>query len=90
MRQVEKAFVSQEIGYNKPSLEYFQRCFAQIPDFDPEKAMMVGDSLTSDIQGGINAGIKTCWVNPDHKTGHIRPDYEIESLAQLYDLLETL
>ena len=89
-RFFEKAFVSQEIGYNKPSLEYFQRCFAQIPDFDPEKAMMVGDSLTSDIQGGINAGIKTCWVNPDHKTGHIQPDYEIESLSQLYDLLETL
>ena len=86
----ELVFVSQEIGYNKPSLEYFSRCFARIPDFDPTKAMMVGDSLTSDIQGGINAGIKTCWVNPDHKTGHIRPDYEIEGLWQLYDLLETL
>ena len=86
----ELVFVSQDIGYNKPSLEYFSRCFARIPDFDPAKAMMVGDSLTSDIQGGINAGIKTCWANPDHKTGHIRPDYEIEGLWQLYDLLETL
>ena len=89
-RFFEKAFVSQEIGYNKPSREYFDRCFAQIPDFDPAKAMMVGDSLTSDIQGGINAGILTCWVNPDHKTGHIKPDYEIEALSQLYDLLERL
>ena len=89
-RFFEKVYVSQEIGYNKPSREYFDRCFAQIPDFDPAKAMIVGDSLTSDIQGGINAGIRTCWVNPDHKEGHLKPDYEIESLAQLPALLETL
>jgi len=89
-RFFERSFISQDIGFNKPSLEYFHRCFAQIPDFDPAKAMMVGDSLTSDIQGGINAGIKTCWVNPGHKTGHIKPDYEIESLSQLPALLESL
>ena len=86
----EKVYVSQEIGHNKPSIEYFEKCFAQIPDFDKSKAMMVGDSLTSDIQGGLNAGILTCWVNPEHKTGHIKPHYEIESLAQLEELLETL
>ena len=91
-RFFEKAFVSQDIGYNKPSLEYFTRCFAQIPDFDPKKAMIVGDSLTSDIRGGINAGIKTCWVNPDHAPGKegITPDYEIEALPQLEALLETI
>ena len=91
-RFFEKVFVSQDIGYNKPSLEYFQRCFAQIPDFEPGKAMMVGDSLTSDIRGGINAGIATCWVNPDHLPGRedIRPDYEIEALPQLEALLEAL
>ena len=89
-RFFEKVFVSQEIGYNKPAKEYFDRCFAQIPDFDPKKAMIVGDSLTSDIQGGINAGIRTCWVNPEHKVGHIKPDYEIEALAQLPALLETI
>ena len=89
-RWFEKVFVSQEVGYNKPAIEYFDRVFAQIPGFDPKKAMIVGDSLTSDIQGGINAGILTCWVNPDHKEGHIRPDYEIEALSQLEALLETL
>lgn len=85
-------FISQEIGANKPSVEYFERCFARIPDFDPAKAMIVGDSLTSDILGGINAGIRTCWVNPDHKPGRddIHPDYEIEYLSQLASLLETL
>ena len=90
-RFFEKVFVSQEIGYNKPSKAYFDACFAQIPGFDPAKAVMVGDSLSSDIKGGINAGIKTVWGNPDHKNcGDIRPDYEIEALSQLEALLETL
>jgi 2-haloacid dehalogenase len=91
-RFFEKVYVSQDIGFNKPSIEYFERCFAQIPDFDPKKAMMVGDSLTSDIRGGINAGIATCWVNPNHLPGRedIHPDYEIEALPQLEALLETL
>ena len=90
-RWFEKVFVSQEIGHNKPSVEYFNACFAQIPGFEREKCMMVGDSLSSDIQGGINAGIKTVWVNPKHADcGAIRPDYEIEALADLPRLLESL
>ena len=90
-RFFEKVFVSQEIGHNKPSKAYFDGCFAQIPGFDPSKAMIVGDSLSSDIQGGINAGIATCWVNPGHASaGEIRPDYEIEALHQLEKLLESL
>ena len=54
--------------------------------------MIVGDSLSSDIQGGINAGIRTCWVNPAHKTAPAerRPDYEIESITALEALLEQL
>ena len=83
-------FISQQVGVNKPDKEFFTRCFAKIPDFDPKKAIIVGDSLTSDIQGGINAGIATCWVNPGHKPQTIPADYEIESLAQLEEMLETL
>ena len=87
-RFFETVFVSQEIGYNKPSKEYFDACFATISGFDREKAMIVGDSLSSDIRGGINTGIKTVWVNPDHKDcGNIKPDYEIEALSQLESLL---
>ena len=90
-RFFERVFVSQEIGHNKPSKEYFEACFARIPGFDREKAMIVGDSLSSDIKGGINAGIKTVWVNPEHKTcGETKPDYEIEYLSQLEALLEGL
>ena len=88
----EKVFVSQEVGHNKPSVEYFEKVFAQIPGFDPKKAIIVGDSLTSDILGGIRAGIATCWVNPNHlpEREDIPADYEIEGIYQLEALLETL
>ena len=84
-------FISQDMGADKPSKEYFEKCFARMEGFDPAMTMIVGDSLTSDILGGKNAGIATCWINPKHKSaGEIQPDYEIESLAQLPDLLEKL
>lgn len=88
----QEIFVSQEIGANKPDIAYFNGCFAKIPGFDPAKAMIVGDSLTSDILGGINAGMKTCWVNPTGKTApvDIQPDYEIKALSELEGLLDTL
>ncbi|HIQ75850.1 MAG TPA: noncanonical pyrimidine nucleotidase, YjjG family [Candidatus Faecousia excrementipullorum] len=86
----QEIFVSEEMGYNKPDPAYFDACFARIPGFRKDRAMMVGDSLTSDILGGIQAGIATCWVNPHHKTGSIRPDYEIESIVQLEALLKNL
>ena len=88
----EESFVSQELGHNKPSREYFEAAFARIPGFDPAECLMVGDSLTSDILGGKNAGLRTVWVNPGHQTApdHLKPDYEIESLADLPALLEEL
>ena len=87
----EKVFISQKLGYNKPSREYFEACYAMIPGFTPDRAIMVGDSLTSDILGGKNGGMKTVWVNPQHrKCGEIVPDYEIENITQLEKLLETL
>ena len=88
----EESFVSQELGHNKPSLEYFHAAFARIPGFDPDECLMVGDSLTSDILGGKRAGLRTVWVNPGHKTApeELKPDYEIEYLADLPALLEEI
>ena len=88
----EQSFISEEIGYNKPAKEYFQIAFSRIPGFDPAECVMVGDSLTGDIQGGKNAGLRTVWINPGHKTApdHLKPDYEIEYLADLPSLLEEL
>lgn len=88
----QKIFISQRVGFDKPAREFFTRCFEQMPGFMPEEAILVGDSLTSDMRGGNNAGIRTCWFNPQ---GHPRPadisiDYEIARLAELPPLLEKL
>lgn len=84
-------FISEDLGADKPAKAFFDCAFARIPGFEPQKTMIVGDSLSSDIRGGINAGIATCWVNPSHKQPRdIKPDYEIETISQLPELLETL
>ena len=90
-RFFEQCFVSEELGAAKPSKSFFDAAFARIEGFDPAKAMMVGDSLSSDILGGINAGIRTCWVNTNHypPKPEIQPDFEIPALADLEALLET-
>ena len=88
----EKIFISEAIGFNKPAKEYFDRCFEQIPDLNLSRCIIVGDSLSSDIQGGINAGIRTCWFNPKHGENrkNVQPDYEIDSLEQLSILLDNI
>lgn len=88
----ERVFISQDVGWDKPAREFFQACFREIPGFAGDKALMVGDSLTSDILGGIRAGIKTCWVSPGSLPAgeEIRPDYQIPALSRLEALLETL
>ena len=85
-------FISEEIGYSKPSREFFLGAFAQIPDFNPDEAIVVGDSLQSDILGAKNAGVKSCLYNPKKKENKtdIVPDYEIGALEELVALLEKL
>ncbi|MCM1195197.1 MAG: YjjG family noncanonical pyrimidine nucleotidase [Firmicutes bacterium] len=82
-------FVSEEVGYPKPSKEYFEYCFKRIPDFNKSTTLIIGDSLSSDIQGGINAQIDTCWYNPKrlgNNTG-VKPTYEITDLRELFDIV---
>lgn len=88
----EAVFISQNIGVNKPAKGFFDYCFEKIPGFEASQAIIVGDSLTSDILGGKNAGIATCWVNPKGKSPRedVCPDYQIPSLVQLPALLESL
>lgn len=88
----EQVFVSQDLGANKPSKEFFDACAARIPGYRKENALMVGDSLSSDILGGKNAGMKTCWVNPTGAAprADIVPDWQIAHLSQLPELLERI
>lgn len=84
-------FISENMGADKPSRAYFDRCFSQIEGFDPSRAVMIGDSLTSDILGGIHAGIHTVWFDPKHRpVGSIVPEYTVRTLAEIPALLETL
>lgn len=85
-------FISAEIGADKPSLAYFERCFAQIPGFARDRAIIVGDSLTSDIRGGLNAGIKTCWYDPWYRPerADIVPNYTIRHMKELPSLLSQI
>ncbi len=64
---IQKLFISEEIGCEKPCREYFDAVASAIPCFDADKTLVVGDSLSSDIKGGILAGIDTCWMNPSEK-----------------------
>lgn len=86
---IEKNYISEELGYEKPDIRYFQAVAEDIPDFDPKTALVVGDSLTSDMAGGIGAGLDTCWINPTGRPipSHLSITYSIPSIADLPDLL---
>ncbi|HWQ30798.1 MAG TPA: YjjG family noncanonical pyrimidine nucleotidase [Negativicutes bacterium] len=86
----EDIIVSEEVGLSKPDPRIFELALSNIRYTDKSKVLIVGDSLITDIQGGTNSGIDTCWYNPKRKenaTG-ILPTYEIESFSQLADILE--
>ena len=87
----EGIFISEEIGYSKPKREYFDACADRIDGYNPAETIIVGDSLTSDIQGGINAGILTCHFNPSDKPCEsIMPHYTIKNLSELIPLLDSI
>lgn len=85
-------FISEEIGFEKPAIEFFDRVFEKIGPYELDEILIVGDSLTSDMQGGNNAGIKCCWYNPRKQSNdkNLRIDYEIDDLRNVTNLLEKL
>ena len=88
-------FLSEQMGIEKPNKAFFDKAFAIMKKDHPEEALhpdeilSVGDSLTSDMRGGNNAGIRTCWYNPGHavNTSGARVDLEIDDLRALPGLL---
>lgn len=85
-------FISQILGANKPDKQFFDICFAEIPDFSLSETVIIGDSLSSDIKGGINAGITTVWFNPKRieNDNNIKPDYTIKELSEVPGLLSQI
>lgn len=85
---VERLYISGEIGAMKPSREYFDHVLADIGEVDRRKILVVGDSLSSDMRGGINAELDTCWYNPLNKSaGDLSPTYTVSSLAEVEDII---
>lgn len=82
-------FISEEIGFPKPQKEFFDYCLAHIEEKDKSKILIVGDSISSDIKGGVLAGIPTCWYHSDEIENHTEyiPDFEINDLHRIYDIL---
>lgn len=83
-------FISDDVGFDKPSREYFDCVLSKIIPCDKSEIIIVGDSLTSDMLGGNNAGIPTCWYNPSmaEKPDALRIDYQISALSEIYKILE--
>ena len=80
-------FVSEQMGVEKPSRTFFERCFEKLPGVKPEETMMIGDSLTADIAGGKCMGMKTCWYDRE-KTGYPdRADVTIHNMRMLKEIL---
>lgn len=89
-------FISEAVGFEKPAGEFFDFCFAEIKsrgaDYARENSIIIGDSLTSDMQGGINAGIRTLWYNPKkmENTSAVKPDFEAHSFDEIIRILYQL
>jgi 2-haloacid dehalogenase len=86
---MDKLFLSEQIGAAKPSPQFFDAAFRQLPGVSPEETILIGDSLTADMAGASQYGIKTCWYNPFHKEAPsgLSLDYTVDSLGQIQNIL---
>ena len=85
-------FISEQLHTQKPDAAFYEKIGARISNFDKKYALMIGDSLSADIQGGNNAGIDTIWYNPHHLENKslAQPTYEVDSYQALLDCLDAL
>lgn len=81
--------ISEQVGIAKPHPDIFNYALGQMGNIAPGQVLMVGDNPDSDIIGGLNVGMDTCWLNADNKLSPegIRPHYQIASLTELAELL---
>lgn len=87
---ITEIFVSETIGFQKPRKEYFDFVLEKISEKDKSKILLVGDSLTSDIKGAINAGLPCCWLNSSEEKApaDYRIDFEISKISDVLKLFE--
>lgn len=85
-------FISEKLGANKPSAAFFDKCFEALGCPDPCQVVIVGDSISSDIKGGINYGIHTIRFNPQgaNDMSDIIPEYEVSELSEIPEIIEKI
>ena len=83
-RYFDRIFISEEMGCRKPETLFFEKVFSEIGPVDRSRCILLGDSLTSDMQGGRNAGIATCFLGAP---GDPRCDYCIDRLDQFWAVI---
>lgn len=81
-------FISEKVGYNKPSIHFFDYCLNNIKDLERDKVLMVGDSLSSDIQGAINASIDSCYCNFNNNPDISKATYTIYDISELLNIVK--
>ncbi len=86
---VEKLFISEQMGVSKPQKLFFDLVANEISNYNPQKALVIGDSLTSDIQGANNAGLDCIWLNQDNKIAPAKYNitFTATTLAQIGDFI---
>lgn len=87
LRYFDRVYLSEEIGFNKPDVEFFETILKDYPFKD--KMVMIGDSLSSDIQGGKNFNVPTIWYNPKGNISNL-PDYQVKDLLEIFKVLEEI
>lgn len=80
-------FVSENIGIAKPNVKFFEECNSRLGNIPKEEMLLIGDSLSADIVGGINYGIKTCWFNYANSDENSQADYQINKLIDIKEIL---
>lgn len=84
---IDKMFVSEQLGAQKPDTRFFEECFKQL-DFLPGETLMIGDDLHADMLGASKFGLRTCWYNPKNlpNSENVHIDVEISSLDDIIKL----
>lgn len=82
-------FVSEDVGIPKPAKEFFDYCFEKLGNADKNDTILIGDSLSADIIGGINYGIDTIWFNKNNEPlpNNIEPTYTVNTLKEIQKIL---
>lgn len=89
LKFITHVFTSEKIGYSKPSREFFDECFRILKNTRKDEVLIIGDSVSADINGGADYGIKTCWFNHDviDSPPQLKADYTINSLDEIKSIL---